>query len=379
MTLKKAGLLTILASGATSCLIYLGSKVRHGKRHLLRSLKALRPVSDQVRQVRRDTETGDYVLTLAKDRDFRILQLTDLHIAGSWLTHLADRRAVQAVSRLAHQTKPDFIIITGDLTYATLQSLNTNNLGAMRAVRRMMRKLHIPWAFTYGNHDVDTLTTAGYRKLDSSFRRTDGVLHRPPIPGVSGFGNQVIQVRNADGSLNTALVLMDSHSYIWNGLNREYDKIRDSQVDWYEKKIRDLSSREGRIIPSLMFLHIPPAIYREGWDRYMSGDPGVSHHFGKRRESICCPEHDGKLWESIQSLGSTRGIFCGHDHLNDFSITCDGVRLTYGRSIDYLAYSPHHHSEYRGGTLISLKSDGSFSVFPVPLPRRSAGLGERFR
>ena len=137
MTLKKAGLLTILASGATSCLIYLGSKVRHGKRHLLRSLKALRPVSDQVRQVRRDTETGDYVLTLAKDRDFRILQLTDLHIAGSWFTHLADRRAVQAVSRLAHQTKPDFIIITGDLTYATLQSLNTNNLGAMRAVRRM--------------------------------------------------------------------------------------------------------------------------------------------------------------------------------------------------------------------------------------------------
>ena len=370
MTLKKISLITLIASGAFSGSVWLSGKIRRGKKHLFRTLRALKPVRRSRRKILHAPDSGDYILVKNPDKDFRILQLTDLHISGSWFTYLEDRRAMQAVSRLAHQTKPDLILITGDLTYATLLSFNANNLGAMRAVRRMMRKLHIPWAFTYGNHDVDMLTTAGYHKLDASFRPSDGVLHRPRVPGVSGHGNQILQVRNADGSLHTALVLLDSHSYVWNGLNREYDKVHDDQAAWYEEQIRRLEEQEKSPVSSLIFLHIPPSIYREGWDRYLSGDPAVTYHYGKRRESICCPEHDGKLWETVLSLGSTKGIFCGHDHLNDFSITCDGVRLTYGKSIDYLAYSRTGPAPYRGGTLISLKGDGGFTVSPVPLPGR---------
>ena len=54
-------------------------------------------------------------------------------------------------------------------------------------------------------------------------------------------------------------------------------------------------------------------------------------------------------------------MFFGHDHLNHFSLTYDGIRLTYGRSIDYLAY-PGIEGKigHRGGTWIVIHKDLPF-------------------
>jgi hypothetical protein len=67
-------------------------------------------------------------------------------------------------------------------------------------------------------------------------------------------------------------------------------------------------------------------------------------------------------------LGSTKAIFCGHDHLNDFSVTYKGIRLTYGKSIDYLAYYNIKNSHWqRGGTVIEIAPDSSFTIDQVVL------------
>jgi hypothetical protein len=58
----------------------------------------------------------------------------------------------------------------------------------------------------------------------------------------------------------------------------------------------------------------------------------------------------------------------GHDHLNTLSITYQGIRLTYGMSIDYIAYVPTlKWKTQRGGTIIEINNDGSFDVTPLPL------------
>ena len=75
-------------------------------------------------------------------------------------------------------------------------------------------------------------------------------------------------------------------------------------------------------------------------------------------------ELDGKFWAAAAAHGM-QGTFCGHDHVNNFSLnyTKNGytMRVTYGLSVDYLAYSGifQQHAQ-RGATLITVHTDGSF-------------------
>ena len=60
-----------------------------------------------------------------------------------------------------------------------------------------------------------------------------------------------------------------------------------------------------------------------------------------------------------------QGTFCGHDHYNNFSVEYMGVRLTYGMSVDYLAY-PGIYKEHsqRGCTVINIDGSGNMAITP---------------
>ena len=76
---------------------------------------------------------------------------------------------------------------------------------------------------------------------------------------------------------------------------------------------------------------------------------------------IYTSEHNYGFFDKALALGSTQGMFCGHDHLNNFSINYKGIRLSYGYSIDYLAYSGiMKFGLQRGCTVIHVLPDGSF-------------------
>ena len=53
--------------------------------------------------------------TFTTDDDFKILQLTDIHIGGGWLTKTKDYKAINAVANMVTAEKPDLVIITGDM------------------------------------------------------------------------------------------------------------------------------------------------------------------------------------------------------------------------------------------------------------------------
>ena len=64
----------------------------------------------------------------------------------------------------------------------------------------------------------------------------------------------------------------------------------------------------------------------------------------------------------------TTGFFCGHDHYNNMSLEYEGIRLTYGMSIDYLAMPGiARDTKQRGSTLITLHDDGTTMIEQVPL------------
>ena len=119
---------------------------------------------------------------------------------------------------------------------------------------------------------------------------------------------------------------------------------------------------------SLIFQHIPikefKVAFDKAWDeetKSFKDNSEVTYNFGKVGESdpyVFPPEDSLNYFDTIVELGSTQGMFFGHDHLNNFSLTYKGVQLTYGLSIDYLAYGAD-----RGCTVINIRNDGSVNIY----------------
>lgn len=182
----------------------------------------------------------------------------------------------------------------------------------------------------------------------------------------------MIEVRSSDGSLMQALFLIDSNDYVESGGINEYDYIHDDQVEWYKRMVKRLSQQEGYTVPSMIFTHIPLREYKEANDLYESGSDEVTYYYGILGETmidkICCSEYESRLFDTAVELGSTKAVFCGHDHYNNQSLEYKGIRLTYGYSIDYLAMPGiAQDTEQRGATLITVGKDGRFTITPYRL------------
>ncbi|MBO5930913.1 MAG: hypothetical protein J6Q70_01600, partial [Clostridia bacterium] len=68
------------------------------------------------------------------------------------------------------------------------------------------------------------------------------------------------------------------------------------------------------------------------------------------------------LFETVLEKGSTKALFYGHDHLNNFVLDYKGVKLSYGYSIDYLAYCTDEQGYQRGCTIITCAPNGDATI-----------------
>lgn len=322
-------------------------------------------------------DTGIYTIA-AKGDSFKILQLTDIHLGGSILSISEDMKALHACYQLISETSPDLVVVTGDLVFPLgVMSFSFNNSAPVMQFANFMRNTGIPWAFTYGNHDTEELATLNRTEVDLlmkslSYKSSKNFLYPYVQPDIYGRSNQMIEIKAEDGSLMQALFLIDSNDYIASGGINEYDYIHDDQVEWYKRTVMGLSEREGHTVPSMIFTHIPLREYKEANDLYEQGSGDVAYYYGtlgeKMIDKICCSKYESKLFETVLELGSTKAIFCGHDHYNNQSVEYKGIRLTYGYSIDYLAMPGiDKQTEQRGATLITIQRDGSFDITPYRL------------
>lgn len=335
-------------------------------------------VMDQEDQIDYDEDNGVYTITTEKE-NFKILQLTDIHLGGSYMSVTKDYQALAACYALINHTKPDLVVVTGDLVFPMgVMSFSLNNNAPIMQFANFMRNTGIPWAFTYGNHDTEAMATLDPTEFDSlmkslSFKSSGNLLYPYVQPDIYGRSNQMIEIRNTDGSLKQALFLLDSNDYIpGSGTINEYDYIHDDQVEWYKKNVLALSEEEGYTIPSMLFFHIPLREYKEANDLYEAGSDEVTYYYGilgeKMIDKICCSKYESKLFSTAVELGSTKAMFCGHDHYNNQSLEYKGIRLTYGYSIDYLVMPGiEDDTEQRGATLITVDRKGEFHIDPVKL------------
>ena len=355
-----------------------------------------------------DKELGYYVFENKDGRDFKVLQFTDVHIGGGAFSHQKDAWAMNAVATMISKEQPDFVVVTGDIAYPVpFQSGTFNNKNATMIFAEMMETLGVYWTFAFGNHDTEYYSRFSrvdicnyYKERNFKYCLFDaGVCDEKDYIGddAMGFGNNMFVVKNSDGSINQALVTFDSHSYIdgdYFGAAWKYDNIHQCQVDWYTGEMAKLRKANGnKAVNNLVFFHIPLREYRDAWANVIDKigddkDPQVGDKFvsdrgttefiygtmgeknktknGQRTYGVFCGMRTDELFEAGLE-NDMQGVFCGHDHYNNFSVNYTpagasrSIRLTYGMSIDYLAYAGIYkkHSQ-RGTTVISLKSDSTF-------------------
>ena len=327
--------------------------------------------------------------TFTTDRDFKVLQLTDVHIGGGWMSKKTDAMALNAVASMVTAEKPDLVIITGDTAYPVpFQAGTFNNLSSAKIFATLMEKLGVYWVVSFGNHDTEAYSYYSREDISKFYEGEDMklCLFQTGDDEVAGDGNQVINIKKSNGIITQSLYLFDSHSYINGdvlGLRWQYDNIHQSQVDWYkntvnalneqnQKKLDELGLKEKSDIKSAAFFHIPLDEQREAWYEYANNNFEDTENVklvygvaGEGNKIVYSGVGEDELFETMLELGSTKAVFVGHDHYNNFSIDYKGIRLTYGMSVDYLAYPGIYKiGSQRGCTVINFAPDGSFECKP---------------
>ena len=326
------------------------------------------------------------------DEDLKVMQLTDVHIGGGSFSTKKDAWAMNAVAAMIAAEKPDLVIVTGDIAFPVPYSAGTfDNLRATQIFSEFMEQLGVYWTFTFGNHDTEVYSHYTREDICEYYESKDFkyCLFQRGDDDVDGYGNSVIKVKNTSGIVTQALVMLDSHSYTDGdtlGILWKYDNLHENQVQWYADRIDKINADNASVDPSaapvknLAFFHIPLTEYRTAWGEYSNNGnkdtENVTLVYGKMGESmninsagqqtygVYCGIGEDDFFETGLGKGLS-GVFCGHDHYNNFSIEYKGVRLTYGMSIDYLAYPGiWKETSQRGCTIITVKTDGGFDCEP---------------
>lgn len=292
-------------------------------------------------------DIGEYILEVNWTADnsgqdeYRILHLTDLHIGDK--DNFAEHAAF--MDKIIDKADADFIVVTGDLfTFAS-------RLTAKRLFGYFQDK-GINWTVTFGNHDeqcyfsVDWMTSY-LMNLGGNCIYKD--IQDDDIHGNCNFAVNVMK----DGDIFEQLIIMDSGRYYF-GDYIGYDHFYEDQITWYENIVKQTTlNNGGNVAPSLMFYHIPlPEIVEARDPQY--GDVVYEGRNPAVNEKSCNPDKDPGFFDNIVELGSTTGMYFGHDHYNDFIVNYKGIDFGYGiKSTDRVYFD----EQMLGGRVIKINQN----------------------
>lgn len=265
---------------------------------------------------------------------FKIVQITDLHYK---LGVKASEQGLACVREMVQTERPDLVVVTGDIIYSAPAD------STLSVVLKTFAQLGVPFCMTFGNHDYDFKTPAV--ALYNQMQKTPNCV----MP--------VLQGKNTDYSLpilssngkRTAAVLycIDTHNKPAIGGIGGYQWISHNQITWYRQRSMVYKQKNGgKPVPSLAFLHIPLPEFN-----YATANTQCPM-YGSRLEKAYSPSLNSGMFASIKEMGDIMGVFCGHDHDNDYAVSYFNVLLAHGR---FSGGNTEYNHLKRGARVIVLK------------------------
>ncbi len=315
------------------------------KKRLLATKFTGTPSAEIFDPTRAFTSSDTIVMQKPAGKEFVILNITDPHFSDYDMPRKesnwdGERRRTEAkpaaenIKKLVALVKPDLITVTGDMVcYATRYAIDR--------FTKLMDSFGIPWAPIFGNHDREANCDGDF--LAERMMRSKTCLFRKG-PASLGNGNYVICVKEGENVIGSLLMTDTSGP-------RE---ALAAWTTWAAEGVQALAPQA----PVALFGHKPheqfAVAYNEAWDaeEQCFKDPTQNH--GERHEDECPWGYE--LYRTIRDAGIGY-CFCGHDHVNNYAVTYNGMRLTYMLK---MGKGSGYRDDLMGGTVITLRGDGQF-------------------
>lgn len=257
-------------------------------------------------------------LYFRSDGGFKLMQLTDIHFTDD---NELDHRTTALMRELICAESPDFIMTTGDTVYGE------RNLDYLEKALAPVLESGIPWGFVFGNHDVEFASNR--EELFSRVTALPGCMSCHDPASGDGVGNCALELCARDGTPEWLIVGMDSGGYSPIADVPGYGWVTRRQIDWYTALIADYARRLERF-SSMVFMHMALPEHAEVWNYEIC--------YGTKRDGIGAPPVNSGFFTAMLEAGHTKGVFVGHDHVNDYWGRLYGIALGYGRATGFNTY-----------------------------------------
>lgn len=288
---------------------------------------------------------------------------------------------IKLISLALDREKPDLVVFTGDQIKGYSSSFKgdtkrkiTSTLGEIFAP---VIERNIPFTATFGNHDNNcSIENSEQMEIYKTFH---GFVCGAPR-SEHDAGTFSLQIKDSESKKNIfCLYIIDSNS---KEKDKTYSPVFKEQVDWYKAERDRLCEENGGLLPSLVFQHIPvPEIFK-AIKRVKKGTKGAVEAFyshgnefyvlfdetlksgGFMHESPAAPDRNCGEFDAMKEKGDVLGIFFGHDHINSFVKSVEGVDLGYTQGAGFNVYGPGKKRGVRVFTLDEndVQSYGTYTV-----------------
>lgn len=333
----------------------------------------------------------DFKLEFNVDRDIKVLQITDMQpvdvsqqrydgrldyakFNDEFTEEMKYKNEFYYIEKAIKESNPDLIIVTGDIVYGEFDDNGKNLLEFIN----YMDSCKIPWAPVFGNHDNEC--KLGVTWQCEQFNKAKYCLFNRN--NVTGNGNYNIGIFNHN-KLIRVIYMMDSNG-AWHGKTYGYIKdypsynvdehlermsgIYPDQIEYMRKTCEEIDNINKFKVNKTMCSHIPPNFINKfamdkGYQRTaeeqdkdmfdLGGDELIDNKdFGTKEEQLGGFGCDSwGIYKTYKDYNFDT-VFVGHEHINNLSIDCDGVRVTFGVKTSTFDY----HNKV-GYTVFSFNAD----------------------
>lgn len=192
--------------------------------------------------------------------DFRIIQITDLHIGGEDQFPFGVNLRANFLNILAdiERMNPNLLVLTGDFCYKEARE------DVYEWIRHQLERIGIPYEFIGGNHDDIAMMTSGLLNEDLS--------------------NAQSEYYFSDELVDHHILYLDSASGV----------MSEEQLAWIDLEVRRAAGRN-----LLIFIHHPPVL---------AGVPHMDNGYSLHNNQ--------DLLRILEQHSSPVQVFCGHYHVD---------------------------------------------------------------
>lgn len=278
-------------------------------------------------------------LRFPKNGRLKIAVFSDLQT-----TQFVSGNLTDCLAAVLDAEQPDLVVFLGDQVEGKHPYIHMgdNEAHVKRVIDQIVAPVverNIPFTVVFGNHDAQDAGVSKEVQM-AYYQSFPGCLAVDEGASLPGCGTYNLIYTASDGSgpaLN--LYFVDSLEYDAKG---GYGCVTKEQVAWCRTVSETLARTGGGTVPALVFQHIAvPEIYnvftrvrdkdepgafagkgsgKGGWYAAPEGLSGVE-------EAPCPPNYSNGQFAAWREAGDVKAAFFGHDHVNSYEATLDGIGL----------------------------------------------------